>query len=34
MAVVDLPHFCTQGGHGFLGMAEVAGGQAYLICRG
>ncbi|MES2667115.1 MAG: sulfurtransferase TusA family protein [Pseudomonadota bacterium] len=33
-AVVDVPHFCAQAGHAFLGMADAAGGQAYLIRRG
>jgi tRNA 2-thiouridine synthesizing protein A len=33
-AIVDIPHFCAQAGHEFLGQSEVAGGQAYLIRRG
>lgn len=34
MAVVDMPHFCAEAGHQFLGMAQVERGQAYLIKRG
>ncbi len=33
-AVVDVPHFCAEAGHAFLGMADDAVGQAYLIRRG
>jgi tRNA 2-thiouridine synthesizing protein A len=34
-AVVDVPHFCTESGHGFLGMEDAgAGARAYLIRRG
>jgi tRNA 2-thiouridine synthesizing protein A len=33
MAVVDIPHFCGEAGHEFLGMSEVEGGQAFLIRR-
>jgi tRNA 2-thiouridine synthesizing protein A len=31
MAAIDLPHFCAQAGHVFLGQSEVEGGTAYLI---
>ena len=34
MAAVDLPHFCGEAGHVFLGCAAVEGGAAYLIRRG
>ena len=34
MAVVGLPHFCIEAGHGFLDTSEVEEGQAYLIRRG
>ena len=34
-AVVDVPHFCTESGHGFLGMEDAgAGARVYLIRRG
>ncbi len=33
-AVVDVPHFCAQAGHAFLGMADEGAAQAYLIRRG
>lgn len=34
-AVVDVPHFCAEAGHGFLGDAPLPdGGRAYLIRRG
>ena len=33
-AVIDMPHFCAQAGHAFLGMAEEKGATAYLIRRG
>ena len=31
MAAIDLPHFCGQAGHEFLGVQAVEGGTAYLI---
>lgn len=34
MAAIDLPHFCTQAGHDFLGATEQGGITAYLIRRG
>lgn len=34
MAAIDLPHFCTEAGHDYLGATAVAGGHAYLIRRG
>ncbi|MBR9891848.1 sulfurtransferase TusA family protein [bacterium] len=30
-AVIDVPHFCTEAGHAFLGASEVQDAQAYLI---
>ncbi|WP_028094172.1 sulfurtransferase TusA family protein [Pseudodonghicola xiamenensis] len=30
-AVIDVPHFCTQSGHEFLGCTDDDGHQAYLI---
>lgn len=34
-AVVDVPHFCAENGHAFLGMEEMRDGtRAYLIRRG
>ncbi|MGB8814972.1 MAG: sulfurtransferase TusA family protein [Paracoccaceae bacterium] len=34
MAAVDLPHFCTEGGHVFLGATAAGDATAYLIQRG
>ncbi len=34
MAVVDVPHFCSEAGHGFEGMTELSGTRAYLIRKG
>lgn len=34
MAAIDLPHFCGQAGHDFLGTNAEAGIDAYLIRRG
>lgn len=34
MAAIDLPHFCTQAGHDYLGASEAGGVTAYLIRRG
>ncbi len=34
-AAVDVPHFCAEAGHGFLGRDDLAAGEAaYLIRRG
>lgn len=33
-AVVDVPHFCAEAGHEYLGAADVGEVQAYLIRRG
>ena len=33
-AVVDVPHFCAEAGHGFLGMEESGAHQIYLIRKG
>ena len=30
-AVVDVPHFCNEAGHEFLGFEEQSGHQAYRI---
>lgn len=32
-AVVDVPHFCAEAGHGFLGAEPVEEATAYLIRR-
>lgn len=34
MAAIDLPHFCAQAAHMYLGACEIDGGSAYLIRRG
>ncbi|WP_426034083.1 sulfurtransferase TusA family protein [Cypionkella sp. TWP1-2-1b2] len=31
MAAIDLPHFCAEAGHHYLGASDVDGGSAYLI---
>jgi tRNA 2-thiouridine synthesizing protein A len=33
MAIIDVPHFCTQSGHALLGMTDDDGFQTYLIRR-
>ncbi len=34
-AIVDVPHFCAESGHAFLGLQDMdSGAQAYLIRRG
>lgn len=33
-AVLDVPHFCREAGHVFLGQSAAQGGSAYLIRRG
>ncbi|WP_335947267.1 sulfurtransferase TusA family protein [Salipiger bermudensis] len=30
-AVIDVPHFCTEAGHAFLGASELQDAQVYLI---
>jgi tRNA 2-thiouridine synthesizing protein A len=32
-AIVDIPHFCTESGHAFLGMQDEDGATTYLIRR-
>lgn len=32
-AIVDIPHFCTEAGHAFLGMAEENGATTFRIRR-
>ena len=34
MAAIDLPHFCAEAGHDFLGATEGAGFTTYRIRRG
>lgn len=33
-ALIDMPHFCAEAGHEFLGSREIDGATAYLIRRG
>jgi tRNA 2-thiouridine synthesizing protein A len=33
IAIIDIPHFCSQTGHELLGMTEGKGFQTYLIRR-
>ncbi|WP_370049553.1 MULTISPECIES: sulfurtransferase TusA family protein [Salipiger] len=30
-AVIDVPHFCTEAGHAFLGSSDAEDAQVYLI---
>ena len=30
-AIIDVPHYCTESGHLFLGQQELDGGQLYRI---
>jgi len=32
-AVVDVPHFCNEAGHGFIGSEQAGEATAYLIRR-
>lgn len=32
-AVIDVPHFCTESGHEFLGMEDAGEATSYLIRR-
>lgn len=34
MAAIDLPHFCTEAGHEFLGAEDCGSHTAYRIQRG
>lgn len=34
MAAIDLPHFCTEAGHEFLGASRAGAVALYLIRRG
>jgi len=34
MAAVDLPHFCGQAGHDYLGSTPLGDATAYFIRRG
>ncbi|WP_264213899.1 sulfurtransferase TusA family protein [Leisingera thetidis] len=33
-AVIDVPHFCNEAGHEFLGCRDGCGHQIYLIRKG
>lgn len=33
-AIVDVPHFCAENGHGFLGSDDEGQHRAYLIRKG
>lgn len=33
-AVIDVPHFCAENGHGYLGASDEGGFRAYLIRKG
>ena len=33
-AIVDVPHFCAESGHGFLDMPEAEGHAIYRIRKG
>lgn len=33
-ALVDMPHFCHEAGHELLSVADIDGGQCYVVRRG
>lgn len=33
-AIVDVPHFCAEAGHEFLGLEDATGHQIYRIRKG
>ncbi|MDE4096254.1 MULTISPECIES: sulfurtransferase TusA family protein [Rhodobacterales] len=33
-AIIDVPHFCAEAGHEFLGQSDGAGHQIYRIRKG
>ncbi|PTQ75978.1 sulfurtransferase TusA family protein [Celeribacter persicus] len=33
-AVIDVPHYCNEAGHSYLGMKDLGAHQTYLIRRG
>lgn len=33
-AIIDMPHFCAEAGHGYLGLEEVEGHQIHRIRKG
>ena len=33
-AIIDVPHFCNEAGHEFLGMSEANDHQVYRIRKG
>lgn len=33
-AIIDVPHFCSEAGHEFLGQSEGDGHQIYLVRKG
>ena len=33
-AVIDVPHFCTENGHAYLGDSDEGAHRAYLIRKG
>ena len=34
MAEIDVPHFCAEAGHQYLGTEAAEGGTAYLVRKG
>jgi tRNA 2-thiouridine synthesizing protein A len=34
MAEIDVPHFCAEAGHVFLGCEQARGATAYLLRKG
>jgi len=33
-AVIDIPHFCAEAGHGLLAVEDGAAGQVYYLRKG
>ena len=34
MAVIDIPHFCSQDGHALVESHALESGHSFLICKG
>jgi tRNA 2-thiouridine synthesizing protein A len=34
LAIIDIPHFCTENGHALLDSAKTADGHRFLIRKG
>ena len=34
LAIIDIPHFCTENGHALLDSVRTEDGHRFLICKG